>query len=222
MYIIKNALRCIGRSKGRNILVGIIALVIAVAACIGLSIRQAADSAKESALEGMNVTATIQYDRASAMGNMGGGRPSGGGKPNFEGGFDKSQFADMMGSASSLTLEEYQKYAGAESVQDFYYTLTAYFNGSDALSPVSDETDDSSEGSSGNGGFGGMSGFPGGMGSGMNFGRGASGDFTIIGYSSYRAMSDFVAGTSSIIEGGAMFDEETSEFVCVISEELSL
>ena len=28
MYIIKNAFRCIGRSKGRNILIGIIALVI--------------------------------------------------------------------------------------------------------------------------------------------------------------------------------------------------
>ena len=44
MYIIKNALRCIGRSMGRNVLIGIIALVIAVSACIGLSIRQAAES----------------------------------------------------------------------------------------------------------------------------------------------------------------------------------
>ena len=32
MYIIKNALRCIGRAKGRNVLIGIIALVIAIAA----------------------------------------------------------------------------------------------------------------------------------------------------------------------------------------------
>lgn len=46
MYIFKNAIRCIGRSKGRNILIGIIALIIAVSACIGLSIRQAAESAK--------------------------------------------------------------------------------------------------------------------------------------------------------------------------------
>ena len=50
MYIIKNALLCISRSKGRNILIGIIALVIAVSACIGLSIRQAAESAKASAI----------------------------------------------------------------------------------------------------------------------------------------------------------------------------
>ncbi len=82
MYIIKNALRCIGRSKGRNILIGIIALVIAVSACIGLSIRQAAQSAKTSALDGMSVSATISYDRASAMNNMSGGRPSGGGMPS--------------------------------------------------------------------------------------------------------------------------------------------
>ena len=40
MYIIKNALRCIGRAKGRNVLIGIIALVIAIAACIGLSMAK--------------------------------------------------------------------------------------------------------------------------------------------------------------------------------------
>ena len=47
MYIIKNALRCISRAKGRNVLIGIIALVIAISACLGLSIRQAAESAKK-------------------------------------------------------------------------------------------------------------------------------------------------------------------------------
>lgn len=38
MYILKNALKSISRSKGRNVLIGIIVLVISVAACIGLSI----------------------------------------------------------------------------------------------------------------------------------------------------------------------------------------
>ena len=58
MYIIKNALRCIGRSKVRNALISIIALVIAVSACLGLSIRQAAESTKESTLAEMSITAT--------------------------------------------------------------------------------------------------------------------------------------------------------------------
>ena len=78
MYIVKNALRCIGRSKGRNILIGIIALVIAISACLGLSIRQAAITAKTSALSSMKVTANISYDRGSIMGQMSGGFPSGG------------------------------------------------------------------------------------------------------------------------------------------------
>lgn len=106
MYIIKNALKCIGRSKGRNILISIIALVIAVSACLGLSIRQAAESAKKSALEELSITATISYDRSSMMSNMmSGEKGQGGGK------FDRDQFANMMGSASALTLEEYLTYA---------------------------------------------------------------------------------------------------------------
>ena len=225
MYIIKNALRCIGRAKGRNILIGIIALVIAVSACIGLSIRQAAESAKASALGGMSVTATIQYDRASAMGEMSGGRGQGG--QGGKGGFDRNQFANMMGSASSLTLEEYQKYAEAESVDDFYYTLTTYFNGSESFSAVTDEveeeTEESEETTEGSNSQSRPQ-MPDGFGGGRDFGRGgASGDFSIIGYSSYSSMTTFVSGNASIIEdGGAMFDEGTSELDCVISEELAL
>ena len=45
MYIIKNAFKCIGRSKGRNVLIGVIVLVIAVSARVGLSFRLAAEKA---------------------------------------------------------------------------------------------------------------------------------------------------------------------------------
>ena len=222
MYIIKNAFRCIGRSKGRNILIGIIALVIAISACIGLSIRQASENAKTTALEGLSITATISYDRANAMGQMGGGRPGGFGGG---GGFDRDQFADLMGSASSLTLEEYQKYAEASTVQDFYYTLTAYFNGSENFSPVSDETEDSESDGELNGSLeeensGRPSGFPGGMG-GMMGGMFSSGDFPIIGYSSDSAMTAFINGNASIVDG-SMFEQDTSELICVISEELAM
>lgn len=213
MYIIKNAFRCICRSKGRNVLIGIIALVIAVSACLGLSIRQAAESAKESTLEQLNITATISYDRSSMMNNIGGGRGQGGG------GFDRDQFVNMMGNASALTLEEYQTYATAESVQDFYYTLTAAFNGTDELLPVTEETEDS-ESDSAFGGFGGGMGFSGG-------GRGdkgmfSSSDFSVIGYSSDSSMTAFIDGTASVLEGGTMFSEGTTEKVCVISEELAI
>ena len=232
MYIVKNALRSIGRSKGRNILIGIIVLVIGISACIGLSIRQAALSAKASALEGINITATISYDRAGQMGRIGGQSGSGGGMPGgFS--FDRSRFSSIMGSASSLTVDEYKKYAEAESVSDFYYTLTAYFNGSDGFSPVSDEdggdgentesTDTIESAESGDKTGQGISGFPG-MGGMQQFSGmfSSSGDFTVVGYSSDIAMTEFANGTSSVLEGGAMFEEGTTELDCVISEELAI
>lgn len=218
MYIIKNALRCIGRAKGRNVLISIIALVIAIAACLGLSIRQAAESAKESALEELNITATISYDRSSMMNNMtSGGKGQGGGK------FDRDQFATMMGGTSELTLEQYQTYASAESVEDFYYTLTASFNGSDELLPVTDETEkdvtDSNLDSLGDGSQGksnGSSDRRGGK------SKAASSDFSVIGYSSDNSMTAFVDGTASILENGTMFEEGSLEKECVISEELAI
>lgn len=213
MYITKNALRCIGRSKGRNILISIIVLVIAVSACLGLSIRQAAESAKESTLEELNITATISYDRSSMMNDiMGGKKGQGGG-----GGFDRDQFTNMMGNASVLTLEEYQTYASAESVQDFYYTLTASFNGTNDLLPVSDETEET-ESESNADGFRGEMGVPGGD-------RGkmvSSSDFSVIGYSSDSSMTAFIDGTASVLEGGTMFEESTTEKECVVSEELAI
>ncbi len=205
MYIVKNALRCIGRSKGRNILIGIIVLVIAISACIGLSIRQAAQSAKEETLSSMSVTATISVDRQSMMGNLSGGFGSGS--------FDKDQFAEMMGGASALTLEEYQKYAAASTVKDFYYTLTASLNGSDNIEAVSTNTSSSSDSSTNN--FGGF--FGGGFGGGMSMN---SGDFSITGYSSDSSMTSFINGTMSITDG-AVFAQGTESYDCIISEELA-
>lgn len=108
MYIIKNALRCISRSKARNVLIEIIVLVIAVSSCIGLSIRQA-DDAKQTALDNLSITATISFDRQSMMKEMRDEKPddTSGEKPAF----DRDNFKDIMNNSSSLTLEEYQTYA---------------------------------------------------------------------------------------------------------------
>ena len=210
MYIIKNALRCITRAKGRNVLIGIIALIIAVSACIGLSIRQAAADAKANTLAGMSVTGTISFNRQSIMDSIMGGMP------DFSGGFDKDQFEDMMGDAEALTLEQLLAYAEASTVKDFYYTLTAYFNGSENLEPVtSSSSSDSGSGSGssfpGMGGFGGFGDF-----SGVT----SSGDFTLVGYSSDLAMTDFQDGIASIVDG-AVFDEGTGDYNCIISQELA-
>ncbi len=201
MYIVKNAFRCISRAKGRNILIGIIVLVIAVSACIGLSIRQAAQSAKEDTLSGMSVTATISVDRDSMIGNN---MPSGGR-------FDKDQFAEMLSGTSSLTLEEYQIYAAAETVKDFYYTLTASLNGSDDIEAVSSSSSDLGSGSLGGADFGGFGGKNDMM---------SSGDFSIVGYSSDSAMTSIIDGTMTITSG-VLFDEGTAAYDCIISDLLA-
>lgn len=224
MYILKNALKCISRSKGRNILIGLIAFVIALSACLGLSIRQAAESAKEDTLEDMTITASISFDRQSMMSGMN-TRPDEGGGAEGGGGFDRSQFSSMMEEAESLTLEDYETYAEADTVKDFYYTLTAYFDGSDDLEAVSTDTSTEADASdseteaapenSGRG-FAGGGTAPGGRG-----GMTASGDFTVTGYSGENAMTAFLNGTA-FVSDGQVFEEATTENVCIIPEELAI
>ncbi len=213
MYIIRNALRCIGRSKGRNVLIGIIVLVIATSACIGLSIRQAAGSAKEDTLSGMSVTATISVDRQTMMGNM---KP---GEGNT-GGFDKDSFKEMMGNTSTLTLEEYQKYAEASTVENFYYTVTTSLDGSDSMEPVTDEEDSTADTITdlfGNSSPNGLSGGRDNMKGGFSM---SSADFAVVGYSSDNAMTAFIEGTATI-DSGAVFEEGTENYDCIISSELA-
>mgnify|MGYP000276088277 CR=1 FL=1 len=59
----ENAWKSVTRNKGRNILVIIIVTIIATAATIGLSIRQAATAARNTGLENTTVTAQISLDR---------------------------------------------------------------------------------------------------------------------------------------------------------------
>ena len=222
MYIIKNALRCIGRSKGRNVLIALIVLVIAVSACVGLSIRQAAETAKEDTLASLSVTATISFDRLSAMGDMSQPPDAGGqtgGSGGGRGGFDRDSFSQMMGASSSLTLEQYTAYAAAEAVQDFYYTLTASFNGGEGVEPVSNDATTEENTGSGNG-FASLGGGRPGAGGGFNRVMGGQSDFTVIGYSGDTAMTAFIDGTATI-EEGAVFAEGTEAPECIISQELA-
>ena len=204
MYIVKNALRNLLRSKGRNILIGLIVLVIAVASCLALSIRQAAATARESGLENLAVTAQISLDRQAMMQKI-----------QQEGGDMKNAFQSM----ESLSLEEMQTYAKSQYVKDFTYTLTTSLNAGEGLEAVdtsgsSDSGDNAQAQQPPNlpdGGKGGRSPME---------GMGAQGDFTLVGYSSHSAMTAFVAGTCQVTDG-EVFDEAAAEPVCLISDELA-
>ena len=218
MYVIKNALRSISRAKGRNILIGIIALAIAVSACVALSIKESAAKAREDTLSLMNITAQISLDRGSMMeGAMGDFEP--GEQPSF----DRDAMKEMLQGGSELTLDEYELYATAESVKNSYYSLSATLDATGDLEPIdtmgtfkgNDDSDQETSAPQMPGGFGGGKG-------GFDFGgmMGTQGDFTVVGYGSDDAMTDFISGNSSITEG-VVFDQNTTENNCIISDELA-
>lgn len=120
MYIVKNALRSMIRSKGRSILILIIALVIAVSACVTLSIRQSAVRARETGLSDLEITAQIALGPpvADAV------------RPEWRRGSKRRTPGSLIheGRASrraGADAGELQTYAAAPSVKSFYYTLTA-------------------------------------------------------------------------------------------------
>lgn len=66
MFVFRNAWKSVTRNKGRNILIIVIVTIIAAAA-VGLSIRQAAATARTSGLENTTVTAQIDLDRSKLI-----------------------------------------------------------------------------------------------------------------------------------------------------------
>ena len=126
MLMIKNALISISRSKARNILIGIIVLVIAVSSCIALSIREAAESARKSGIENLEVTAQISVNRQAMMENM---EQNGG------------DLKEMFQQTQELPLSELQNYATSNYVKDFYYTISSSLNGNDSLEAVTTQSE---------------------------------------------------------------------------------
>ena len=120
MYIFKNALRNVFRSKGRSILIGIILFVLMFSACIGLSIHQASITSQNASLELTNITGQISQDRSSMM-------------KDFEPG-NKEEMKDKMDSIESLSLSELQKYANSDYVSKFYYSANLSLQASDSFS----------------------------------------------------------------------------------------
>lgn len=201
MYILKNALKSITRAKVRTILIITITTIISISACIALSIRKSAETASETSLDSLDITANISVNRQALMKNAENG--------------DSDKQKSLQG-LQNLSLEDMQTYATSKYVSDFYYTLTSSLDGNDSLSPVdTSETNEStstppngmpSNKEGGNRGFGKM---------------GTQGDFTLVGYSSHDAMTDFKNGTKKVTEG-AVFDIDSSTLQCIISDELAI
>ena len=226
MFVVKNAWQSVTRNKGRNILIIVIVTIIAAAATIGLSIRQAATTARNSGLENTTITAQISLDRNKLISESKSDSSSSDGKPDFDA--MRSALADKQ-----LSLSDYQKYAKASSsVKSTYYTETVGLAATDDFQPVTDSTSssnssDSSDSSSsssdssqpqGNGGPGGGD-QPGGGDS--NGTTAVSGDFSLVGFSSDEAVSNASNGSFTMVDGKVFGYDESSDGNVIISKSLA-
>lgn len=224
MYIFKNAWISITRNKGRNILIAIIIMVIAAACAITLAIRNSADKIVDAYNNKYNVEASIGMDRESLMQSLRG----------EEGEEKKSQedMINMFNEIESVTVDEINTYGDSEYVSSYYYVYNLNMDAHDleeATDSLVKETTTTTTKTEQFGG-GGFPGRPGGSGGNKTTTtttkreeifneKAAAGAFTVMGYSSYEAMSDFITGSYTITEG-----EVSSGFTgngCVISEELA-
>ncbi|WP_455538519.1 ABC transporter permease [Terrisporobacter sp.] len=199
MYIIKNALISIKRNKGRNILLGIIVFVIACATTVTLAIRNSADTLMESYSNKYDITASISVNREDMMANMG--------QPPSEGSTSKEDKMKSMSEAfsaeSKISADDIKFYADSDYIKSYYYTSSLSMNINDFSKVESSD-------------FGRKDGNMPGPNPDSDT---VQGDFSITGYSSFDAMSDFINGSYSITDG-EISDDFTSN-TCAINAELA-
>ncbi len=193
MYILKNAWISIMRNKGRNILIGIIIIVVACSSCIALSIMNAANEIVSSYDEKYDIEATITMNRQNMLSDF--NKDSSSQEENIE------KFNEI----EELTVEDIDNYGNSEYVSSYYYTSSVSVN-SKELEPATEEIQSSTNNK-----------FRDNMG--IKNERMSTGDFTLIGYSSYSAMNDFILGTYTISEGTISEDFESD--TCIINSELA-
>lgn len=200
MYFIKNALKSISRSKGRNVLIGIIILVMAISSCIALSIRNSANEIVKNQKESFDITATLGVNRNALQTDS---QSSG------------TDMRTLMDSIPALTVDQLKTFANSEYVKSLSYSLTTSMNSS-TITAVSNTTANANSGTTTNG----TSRDAGNRAPNGDFSGQSQGDFRVIGYSSTSAMTNFINGTNKITAGSMFNDSDTSN-VCVISDELA-
>ena len=121
MYILKNAITSIKRNKGRNLLIGLIIMVIASAVTVTLAINNTAASLIKAYKDKYQVEASITFNRENMMKDF---NPSD--REN-----SKSDMKNKFSLASSLTESDIKNYADSKYVKSYYYTSSVKVNSND-------------------------------------------------------------------------------------------
>lgn len=117
-YIFKNALLSITRNKGRNLLIGILILVISCAVSVALAIDHASAALIASYEDKYEVEATIAMNRENMMQNFD--------PENREDA--KADMNEVFQTASSITATDIEAYADSDYVKSYYYTMNTEMN----------------------------------------------------------------------------------------------
>ena len=196
MYILKNAITSITRNKGRNILIGIIIMIISASVAVSLAINNTASSLIKSYKEKYQVEATISINRENMMKDF---------NPEDKES-SKSNMKEMFSLANNISVSDIEKYADSKYVKSYYYTQTVGVNANiekaemtsnsnnDMMDKRKDNNDDNKEDET-------------------------TTDFNLKGYSSYDAMSEFVSGNYKATDGEVFEDFDSNN--CLINSELA-
>ncbi len=201
MYIFKNALKSITRTKLRNILIGIIIVIIGISSTVALSIKNSAEKLIQSYKDSYQIEGTLSLNRSSLRNDFKNER-------NTE---TTKTATDFMSEIPELNVDTIKTYGDSSYVSNYYYTIQTELNSSDIEKVTSENSTTNTNIPQMNGGFGGVN---------ITTSTKVRGDFTVVGYSSLDAMTDFVNSTYKITSG-SMFDVTSTDNVCVISEELA-
>lgn len=236
MYILKNAWISIIRNKGRNVLIAIIIVVIAAACTITLSIRNSATKIVKAYEEKYDVEATIGMNRQNLTESFRGDKEDEDEEDNYSEKMSQEEMIETFNNIESLTEEEIKNYGDSEYVSSYYYVYNTSVNAldieeaTDSLVKETTTTETTTKIET----FGTP---PSGGGIGGEYGnksttnkkttttekiyndKAAKGAFTLLGYSSYESMTDFINGTYKIVDGEVSSDFTSNS--CVISQELA-
>ena len=204
MLVIIGAIKSIIRTKGRNILIGIIALVIAAACCVSLSISSSAGKLEKQGILDSTITASVGVDQEYMQ------------RQAEQAQGDPSKMQEMFGRFDALPLKDLEKYSKSEVILDFYYSMSASMNASGDLLPYGETSQNVEQNQQPDtkSNFGGGSGFV--VSGGFN-----NSDFTLSAYSSDEALKSFFNGETKMIDGKGSIDDLSAKNTAVISKSLA-
>lgn len=198
MNFIKRAWLATKTKKGRTALLILVTSAILIFVLAGLTIKNAADSAKSEA----GATVTLSVNREAMMKAF---------NPDSDSSSDDS--SDDSSATTSVDLATAESIAEKDGVASYLFTTTTTATAGDDISAISTSSSDDSDSSSDDSSDSNQPSSRGGM-------EMTSGDFTITGVNSTDYVSDFTSGTSEIIDGVGI-TSDTADNSAVISSDLA-